>query len=102
MNYPIKELERDIEEIVKGLAALRKAKGHDYAGDTDTFSDLRPLGVDYSVKRIMQKCSRVLQLLKRPPAVVDEKIEHEFGDIINFALYLPILHRQIYEQEGKE
>ena len=95
MKYTTEDLEKDISEIVKKLAGLRKAKGHDYAGDDDTFSDLRPLGVDYCLKRIIQKCFRALNLLKHPPAVKDEKIEQEFGDIINFAVYSPILHQQI-------
>jgi len=93
MKYTNEDLEKDIVEIVAGLALLRKQKGHDYAGDYDTFSDLRPLGVDYCIKRIMQKCSRALNLLQRP-AAVKESIEQEFGDIINFALYCPIIHRQ--------
>ena len=97
MKYTNEMLECDIEFMIQDLAVLRKTKGEDYAGLEDTFSDLRVLGVDYCIKRIMQKCFRVLNLLQRPPAVKDEKIEEEFKDIVNFALYCPIL----YEQEQK-
>jgi len=100
MNYPTSELEKDIQKIVADLAQLRADKGTDYAKKTDTFSDLRPLGVDYCLKRIIQKCFRALNLLERPPACKEEKLEHEFGDIINFSLYAPILHKQI-ENEKK-
>lgn len=97
MEYSIEQLENDISDIITAGAALRRRKGADYAGAEDTFSDLRILGVDYCIKRIMQKCFRTLNLLKRSPECKDEKIEQEFVDIINFALYSPILYRQ----EGK-
>ena len=101
MKYTHAQLEEDILRIVKSGAALRKAKGHDYAGDQDTFRDLRDpdLGVEYCLKRMLQKIKRALNLLKRPPAVADEKIEQEFYDIINFALYCPILYRQMKKDE---
>ena len=94
MEYSIDQLENDISDIITETADLRRRKGADYAGTEDTFSDLRFLGVDYCIKRIMQKCFRVLTLLKKPPECTDEKIEQEFVDIINFALYSPIIHRQ--------
>jgi len=94
MKYTIDDLEKDLSKYLARSAALRKAKGHDYAGDEDTFSDLRILGCDYVAKRMIQKLFRVLQLLQHDPAVTDEKIEQEFVDIFNFAGYLPILYRQ--------
>jgi len=94
MKYTNQDLEADIQRLIKETARLRKIKGHDYAGDYDTFSDLRPLGCDYIAKRVIQKLFRILNLLQRPPAVKDEKIEQEFQDIINFSLYLPILYKQ--------
>jgi len=94
MKYTHQNLEADIKRLIKETASLRKEKGHDYAGDYDTFSDFRVLGCDYLVKRIMQKCFRVLNLLKKPAAVKDEPLEKEFPDIVNFSLYLPILYKQ--------
>ena len=99
MNYTIEQLDRDLHELVLAGKELRHKKGHDYAGDEDTFSDLRVLGVDYCIKRIMQKCFRVLNLLENEPACKDEKIESEFMDIFHFAGYAPILHRQSKEKK---
>jgi hypothetical protein len=98
MKYSTNELDKDLHAYVDEGKELRHNKGHDYAGDYDTFSDLRVLGVDYCVKRMMQKCFRVLNLLKSEPACKDEKIESEFMDIFHFAGYLPILYRQSKEQ----
>jgi len=100
MLYSIEDLEKDISEYITKTAALRKAKGHDYASEHDTFIDLRDpqLGCKYVAMRIKQKIGRVLNLLDKPPAVQDEKIEQEFEDIVNFSLYLPILWRQKNEQ----
>lgn len=96
MNYTIEQLEKDIGDLIIETAPLRKSKGHDYGGEEDTFSDLRipQLGCPYVAMRLIQKLCRVLQLLENPPEVRDEPIEREFQDIVNFALYLPILYRQ--------
>ncbi len=99
MKYSADQLDKDLHFYVDEGKDLRHAKGHDYAGDEDTFSDLRVLGVDYCIKRIMQKCFRALNLLENPPACKDEKIEHEFMDIFHFAGYAPIIYRQSKEKE---
>lgn len=99
MKYIIDDLERDLAQYLIKTAPLRKAKGADYASQQDTFCDLRPLGCDYIVKRMIQKLYRVLNLLTKPPAVNNEKIEQEFIDIFNFAGYLPILYKQINEKK---
>ena len=96
MKFSTEDLEAAIAEYILYTAPLRKSKGHDYAGEEDTFSDLRipQLGCRYISMRLIQKLCRVLNLLDKPPEVKDEPLEREFEDIVNFALYLPILYRQ--------
>lgn len=96
MKYTIDDLERDIGDYVTETASLRKSKGKDYGGEVDVFAGLRvpQLGTRYVVTRVIQKCCRVLQLLDHPPACQDESLEREFQDIFNFAVYMPILHKQ--------
>jgi len=99
MIYTVEQLNSDMHKQVDSLAELRKNKGADYANQEDTFSDLRSpfLGERYCLMRIIQKCMRAINLLDKEPACKDEKLGAEFGDIINFAHYAPILYEQ-----GKE
>ena len=99
MNYPIEQLERDIALMVMQDADLRRRKGADYATPEDTFSDLRPLGVDYVAKRLIQKLWRVIHLQSKEPDVIEDSLKSEFQDIRNFALYIEPLYKQIKEKK---
>ena len=44
MKYTIEDMEKEVSEIVAGLADMRRAKGHDYSGTEDTLDNLREFG----------------------------------------------------------
>lgn len=77
----------------QGLAIVQK-KNADYAVETDPYKNFRSadiVGVPVQraiLVRVLDKLSRVSNLLDKPPAVVDEGIEDTLLDAIN---YLAIL-----------
>lgn len=81
------------EGYAKGLEIIR-AKNHDYAGTNDFFRNFKTselVGVNVSraiLVRIMDKISRVSNLIDKPGQVNDEKVEDTILDAIN---YLAIL-----------
>ena len=95
MKYTIKDMEKEIDEIVAGLADMRRAKGHDYSGTEDTLDNLREFGSLGVVVRIGDKFKRLKHFYKQGVLEVeDEKIDDTVNDLINYALYLKILRRQ--------
>lgn len=94
MKYSIDDLEQDIDSVIDELRELRKNKGHDYSEGDDTLENLRPCGSYGVVVRIGDKFHRLKSLLKKEDiACKDEKIEDTMKDLINYALYLLIMHR---------
>lgn len=93
-----KEIEKTFST---GLDIIRK-KNHDYGGPVDHYKNFRfaeQLGVSVEkgiLVRISDKLARISNLLDRPAAVADEKIEDTILDAIN---YLAILKAYIYEKE---
>jgi hypothetical protein len=99
MKYTIDDMEKDISDIITGLAELRRAKGHDYSGTEDTLDNLREFGALGVLVRIGDKFKRLKHFYRQGIlAVTDEKIEDTINDLINYALYLKIL----YEQEKSQ
>ncbi|KKM77036.1 hypothetical protein LCGC14_1374040 [marine sediment metagenome] len=95
MKYTIDDLEKDISDIITELAAMRKAKGHDYSGTEDTLDNLREFGTFGVVVRIMDKVKRLKHFFRQGVLEVeDEKIGDTMCDLINYALYLLIMWRQ--------
>jgi hypothetical protein len=91
------ELHSSMERTFSKCLTIAKAKGLDYAGDSDPFANFRlpeHLGL-CSIERgilvrICDKVSRLSTLLSsdRPPAVQDESVQDTIRDGIN---YLAIL-----------
>jgi len=96
MKYTIDALEKDIAEIVTGLAQLRKQKGHDYSSDDeDTFENLRDFGWKGVIIRIGDKYHRLKAFTKREKLdVADETIEDTLNDLINYSIYARIMYGQ--------
>ena len=92
MNNP--EFIKSIEDsYAKGVEIIKK-KNADYANETDPFKNFRSaevagIGVGRAIiVRVLDKISRIQNLLDREAAVKDEKIEDTLLDAIN---YLAIL-----------
>jgi len=101
MKYTIHDMEYDIYNIIQSLAAIRKAKGHDYSGTEDTLDNLREFGSFGVLIRIGDKFKRLKHFYhQKELAVKDEKIVDTMDDLINYALYLKIMYLQ--EQENDE
>ena len=85
---------KNIEATYLRGVEIIKIKNRDYAGDTDPFKNFRSasiagIEVDRAILiRILDKLSRISNLLNNEPAVKDEKIEDTILDCIN---YLAIL-----------
>ena len=95
INYTIDDMEKDISDIITGLAGIRRAKGHDYSGTGDTLDNLREFGTLGVVVRIGDKFKRLKHFwLQGTLEVADEKIDDTIDDLINYALYLKIMRRQ--------
>ena len=95
INYTIDDMEKDISDIITGLADMRRAKGHDYSGTGDTLDNLREFGTLGVVVRIGDKFKRLKHFwLQGTLEVAEEKIDDTIDDLINYALYLKIMRRQ--------
>jgi len=94
-DYTNDDLERDIDDIITELAIIRKAKGHDYSGEEDTFDNLREFGSLGVLARLTDKVKRLIRFYQQNPLYVkDESIEDTMKDLINYALYLKIMFEQ--------
>ncbi len=99
--YTIEQLESDINGIVTDLAKMRKAKGHDYSGTEDTFDNLREFGSRGVLVRIGDKFKRLKHFYSQGElSVKDETVLDTMRDLINYALFLFILHQQ--EQQSSK
>lgn len=95
MRYTINQLERDIDAIMERLKVIRHKKGQDYSGlSTDTLANLRNDGTRGVLCRINDKVCRLRNVLASGCAVEDERVTDTMDDLINYALYLPIMHQQ--------
>ena len=93
--YTIDMLEYDIKMLVKELSKVRAEKGHDYSGTKDTFANLRQFGSFGVLVRIGDKFNRLKNFYEQGTlAVNDEKVEDSMQDLINYALFLLLMHRQ--------
>jgi len=95
MKYTIDDLEADIKGVVASLAVIRKRKGHDYSGEQDTFDNLREFGSFGVLVRIGDKFKRLKHFYQQGDlAVKDESVKDTMHDLINYALFLLIMHEQ--------
>ena len=95
INYPLADLERDIESLIGELAEVRKAKGHDYSSDADTLENMRDWGWQGVLVRIGDKYKRLMNTVKKGNvACKDESVEDTMQDLINYALFMLIMYRQ--------
>jgi len=96
-----KEFSRHIENTFKECLVLAKKKNADYAGKEDPFKNfdsVKLIGVDAKhgiMVRLMDKITRIGNLLEKEPKVVEEKIEDTINDGIN---YLAILKAKIHDE----
>jgi hypothetical protein len=85
---------RTISAIYDNGLAIIKLKNADYATDIDPFKNFRSaemVGVDVEkaiLVRVLDKLSRIGNLLDKEPSVVEESVEDALTDAIN---YLAIL-----------
>lgn len=95
MSYTINDLEKDISDINIELSDIRKAKGHDYSGEEDTFDNLRDFGSLGVAARMGDKYHRLKWFYQQGIlAVENETVEDTIKDLINYAYFLLLLYRQ--------
>jgi hypothetical protein len=95
-----------LDEIYGYLRPVLKAKGNDYASNTDVFKNLRlcePL-VNVSTEkgviiRLADKMSRISNLLEKEAEVKSESV---FDTIIDAVGYLAILHALLKERDAQK
>lgn len=86
-NKFIDQLEKTFKECLE----IAKIKNADYANEDDAFKNFKGVelvGVDARrgiLVRIVDKISRISNLLDRKEKVKDEKIEDTIKDLINYA-----------------
>lgn len=96
------EFVKNLEDTYKKCLETVKIKNQDYAGDGDPWANFRLaklLHIDVEraiLLRIADKIARISNLIDKPPAVTDEKMEDTIEDCIN---YLAIL--KAYREHGK-
>lgn len=86
----------DIEQTFQKCLEIAKKKNNDYAGEatTDPYKNLRGsefVGVSPDraiLVRMMDKMSRISNLLSQENAVKDESIEDSLNDMINYSAIL--------------
>lgn len=75
---------------------IMKEKNHDYAGLDDPFKNFKNvemLGISVEkgiLVRMIDKISRISNLLERPAQVADEKIQDTLLDLINYTNILKV------------
>lgn len=103
-----KQFRADIEETFKKALLIIDQKNHDYSGTIDPFSSFRNaqiagVGVTQSlVLAVVQKVSRMGNLIQRPAKVVSESLEDTIVDCINYlAILLAWLHSKQNDTNSK-
>lgn len=97
-----KEFRKDIQKTFATALSIIDKKNHDYSGVSDPFGSFRNAAIaGVSVKQslvlaVVQKISRLGNLLQRPAKVVTESMEDTIIDAIN---YLAILLAYIHSKE---
>lgn len=96
-----KQFRKDIEQTFAKCLLIIDKKNHDYSGIVDPFGSFRNaqiagVGVTQSlVLAVVQKVSRMGNLLQRPAKVVQESMEDTIMDCINYlAILLAWLHSE--------
>lgn len=90
----------------KGVGIIEK-KNADYAVVTDPFKNFRSaevVGVPVQraiLVRVLDKLSRVSNLLEKPPAVVDENIEDTLIDAINYLAILKAYRENVQKEKNQ-
>jgi len=93
-----KELLKDLKDTFSECLEIARRKNSDYAGCDDAYKNFRSvevLGIRVEtgiITRLMDKITRVSNLLDKEAKVKDEKIEDTINDAIN---YLAILKSYI-------
>jgi hypothetical protein len=88
------QFHQNLEETFKQCLEISKAKNQDYAGVDDPFRNFKnALSVGVSVDRgimvrMMDKISRISNLLDKEAAVKDERLEDTLCDLINYSAIL--------------
>lgn len=96
------EFRKDIQKTFTTCLQIIDKKNHDYSGEVDSFGSFRNaaiagVGVKQAlVLAVVQKVSRLGNLLQRPAKVVSESMEDTIIDCIN---YLAILLAWIHSKE---
>ena len=89
-----KELLKEVEETYKKGLSIIKIKNSDYAGGNDAFRNFRSASVAgisperAIVVRILDKLSRISNLLDKEASVKDESIEDTLIDLCNYTAIL--------------
>ena len=97
------EFIQSIGDTYKGARLLVEKKNQDYAGDNDPFMNFKNsecIGVDVQrgiLVRMMDKVTRISNLLEKEAAVVDESIDDTIMDLCNYAAIL-----KAYREHDKE
>lgn len=96
-----KEFRKDIEQTFQKCLLIIDKKNHDYSGIEDPFGSFRNAAIaGVSVKQslvlaVVQKVSRLGNLLQRPAKVVSESMEDTIMDCINYlAILLAFIHSE--------
>jgi hypothetical protein len=90
MNPILESLQKTFSSCLE----IAKKKNADYATGEDPFKNLRSseiIGVAPEkaiLVRMMDKMSRISNLLNKPPAVVDESIQDTLMDLCNYSALL--------------
>lgn len=89
------EREQMIRDIFENeLIPLLRAKGHDYAGNEDSFGNLADFGWRGIVARMSDKYHRLKNFVKNGAlSVSDETIEDTLKDMANYSLLTLALKR---------
>ncbi len=98
----IQEREECIRSIFEEeLIPLLRAKGHDYSGNDDYFSNLRDFGPMGLVVRIGDKYHRLKNFFQSGKLMVEEEsIEDTLRDLANYALMTLVLCRSELKSES--
>lgn len=108
----VTDREKAIRDIFENeLIPILRAKGHDYAGDGDTFGNLRDFGWKGIVVRLGDKYHRLKNFClsschSAPDAessllkVKDENIEDTLKDLINYGFLTLVLKRNQNGTDG--
>lgn len=98
----IVEREQAIRDIFENeLIPILRAKGHDYAGDGDTFGNLRDFGWKGIIVRLGDKYHRLKNFcLSGHLKIKDENIEDTLKDLINYGFLTLVLKRNQNGTDG--